>query len=87
MYLAATRWCRNHHFFITTNTLQKDKRFRMERSELERLIFKAFETHQFYFLKTLVNRTDQPQVWVKEVVKDVCAVHAAVLCDMLHCSS
>lgn len=52
--------------------LQKDKRVRVEREELDGLIFKAFQSHQYYLLKDLIRRTDQPQAFVKEALKDVC---------------
>lgn len=53
-------------------TAQKDKRVRVKRDELDQLIFKAFETHQYYTLKNLADRTDQPVAYVKEALKEVC---------------
>jgi transcription initiation factor TFIIF subunit beta len=56
-------------------TLQKDKRFRANEDELQAMIFKAFETHQYYTLKNLADRCNQPVAYVKDALKDVCLPH------------
>jgi transcription initiation factor TFIIF subunit beta len=59
--------------------VQKDKRVRVGKDELDQLIFKAFETHQYYTLKNIADRTDQPVAFVKEALKEVCTKSIQVL--------
>lgn len=58
---------------------------RVEREELDGLIFKAFQSHQYYLLKDLIRRTDQPQAFVKEALKDVCVCvyHGGMVVSLL----
>jgi transcription initiation factor TFIIF subunit beta len=39
------------------------------------LIFAAFEEKPHYNLKALINRTQQPQTWLKEVLGETCILH------------
>ncbi|KNC81849.1 hypothetical protein SARC_05854 [Sphaeroforma arctica JP610] len=70
-----------HVFSVTKNPQQSvvrdpsDKRVRIEESDLEELLFKAFEEHQYYALKDLVNITNQPQEFVKTTLRKLCVYH------------
>eukprot|EP01018_Ginkgo_biloba_P031688 Gb_14522 [translate_table: standard] len=50
---------------------QEMKRTRMDRAELEDILFKLFERQSNWTLKQLVQETDQPQQFVKEVLTDL----------------
>jgi transcription initiation factor TFIIF subunit beta len=45
------------------------------REDLLDMIFSAFEDTPQYNLKSLTQRTNQPQAWLKEVLADVCTLH------------
>lgn len=36
------------------------------------MLFNAFEKHQFYNIKDLVNLTNQPISYLKEILKEIC---------------
>ncbi|EFJ21220.1 transcription factor, partial [Selaginella moellendorffii] len=48
------------------------KRTRRERGELEDHVFKLFEQQANWALKQLVQRTDQPVAFLKEILNDLC---------------
>ncbi|KAJ7295795.1 hypothetical protein O6H91_Y064900 [Diphasiastrum complanatum] len=48
------------------------KRIRRERNELEDIVFKLFERQPNWALKQLVQETDQPVAFLKEVLNDLC---------------
>ncbi|CAL9776541.1 unnamed protein product [Musa acuminata subsp. burmannicoides] len=48
------------------------KRTRRDRRELENIIFKLFERQQNWALKQLVQETDQPEQFLKEILNDLC---------------
>ncbi|KAG0457328.1 hypothetical protein HPP92_022179 [Vanilla planifolia] len=48
------------------------KRTRRDRTELESIIFKLFERQPNWSLKQLVNETDQPEQFLKEILSDLC---------------
>lgn len=48
------------------------KRTRRDRGELENIIFKLFERQPNWALKQLVQETDQPEQFVKEILNDLC---------------
>ncbi|BBM98477.1 transcription initiation factor TFIIF subunit beta [Marchantia polymorpha subsp. ruderalis] len=48
------------------------KRIRRERNELEDIVFKLFERQPNWTLKQLVQETDQPVAFLKEVLNDLC---------------
>jgi len=48
------------------------KRVRASREEVLEMLFSAFEKHQYYSLKDLIQLTEQPQVHLKNVLRDVC---------------
>ncbi|KAL6610482.1 hypothetical protein ACP70R_040451 [Stipagrostis hirtigluma subsp. patula] len=48
------------------------KRTRRDRRELENIIFKLFERQPNWSLKALVQETDQPEQFLKEILNDLC---------------
>jgi transcription initiation factor TFIIF subunit beta len=52
-----------------------DKRERLPKDELLNAIFVLFQTNQFFTLKELIDKTQQPQIWLKEVLNEVCDFH------------
>eukprot|EP00252_Welwitschia_mirabilis_P020601 TRINITY_DN5080_c0_g3_i2.p1 TRINITY_DN5080_c0_g3~~TRINITY_DN5080_c0_g3_i2.p1 ORF type:complete len:294 (+),score=66.41 TRINITY_DN5080_c0_g3_i2:401-1282(+) len=50
---------------------QEMKRTRMDRNELENILFKLFERQPNWTLKQLVTETDQPQQFIKEILSDL----------------
>ncbi|WOL16765.1 general transcription factor IIF subunit 2-like [Canna indica] len=48
------------------------KRTRRDRGELENIIFKLFERQPNWALKQLVQETDQPEQFLKEILNDLC---------------
>ncbi|KAH7429058.1 hypothetical protein KP509_09G028800 [Ceratopteris richardii] len=48
------------------------KRIRIERQELELLVFKLFEQQSHWTLKQLVGETQQPEAFLKEVMSELC---------------
>ncbi|KAK3094580.1 hypothetical protein FSP39_003634 [Pinctada imbricata] len=48
------------------------KRQRAEKEQVMDLLFKAFEKHQYYNVKDLVNITKQPITYLKEILKEIC---------------
>ncbi|KAG0589206.1 hypothetical protein M758_1G002500 [Ceratodon purpureus] len=57
-----------------TNTVKQPegKRIRRDRGELEAIVFKLFERRPNWALKQLVEETDQPVAFLKEVLNDLC---------------
>eukprot|EP01134_Creolimax_fragrantissima_P004466 CFRG4466T1 len=54
---------------------QSDKRVRVSEKELENMLFNAFTQHQYYGLKDLVTLTNQPQDWVRTILRNLCVYH------------
>ncbi|KND05055.1 transcription factor IIF subunit TFG2 [Spizellomyces punctatus DAOM BR117] len=54
---------------------QQDKKERVERTELVNMIFEAFQKYPHWTFKGLVERTQQPQAWLKEVLNDLALLH------------
>ena len=48
------------------------KRARADKDYVLELLFKAFERHQYYFLKDLIKITQQPVEHLKQILKDIC---------------
>ncbi|KAJ1263590.1 hypothetical protein BS78_09G197400 [Paspalum vaginatum] len=48
------------------------KRTRRDRTEMENIIFKLFERQSNWALKALVQETDQPEQFLKEILNDLC---------------
>jgi len=56
----------------STVKVPEGKRIRRERGELEEIVFKLFERRPNWALKQLVEETDQPVAFLKEVLNDLC---------------
>lgn len=52
-----------------------DKRERLPRGDLLNAIFALYQVNQYYTLKELTEKTQQPQIWLKEVLNEVCDFH------------
>lgn len=50
----------------------ENKRVRMERADLEPLLFRLFEEQPSWSLKQLVETTNQPNQYIKEVLNELC---------------
>ncbi|KAK9741550.1 hypothetical protein RND81_03G112800 [Saponaria officinalis] len=48
------------------------KRTRRDRGEMEEITFKLFEQQPNWTLKELINKTDQPEQFMKDILKDLC---------------
>ncbi|KAJ3008040.1 hypothetical protein HKX48_008805 [Thoreauomyces humboldtii] len=62
---------KDERFGASKKIVQQDKRERMEKQELINLIFTCFEKYAHWGFKGLLERTDQPQSWLKEVLNEV----------------
>jgi len=51
---------------------EEDKRVRGAKGEVLDLIFSAFAKNPYWDLKSLINHTDQPQAYLKELLQEVC---------------
>mmetsp|Transcript_7824 Transcript_7824/g.20201 ORF Transcript_7824/g.20201 Transcript_7824/m.20201 type:complete len:259 (-) Transcript_7824:234-1010(-) len=51
------------------------KRVRMDKDSLEKLLFRCFERKPFWGFSELVEETDQPSVWLKEVLLEVAVLN------------
>lgn len=49
-----------------------DKRERLPREDLVNAIFGIYQTATHFTLKQLTEKTQQPQVWLKEVLGELC---------------
>ncbi|OAY74703.1 Transcription initiation factor IIF subunit beta [Ananas comosus] len=57
---------------LTPTKASDVKRTRRDRRELENIIFKLFERQPNWALKQLVQETDQPEQFLKEILNDLC---------------
>ncbi|OVA18119.1 Transcription initiation factor IIF [Macleaya cordata] len=48
------------------------RKIRMERGELEVILFKLFETQPNWSIRQLILETHQPEQFVRDIVKDIC---------------
>jgi transcription initiation factor TFIIF subunit beta len=48
------------------------KKIRLEKEQVQELLFAAFEKHQYYNVKDLVRITNQPITFLKEILKEIC---------------
>ncbi|KAL0205142.1 hypothetical protein P9112_000449 [Eukaryota sp. TZLM1-RC] len=49
-----------------------EKRIRAERDVVKNLLFQLFNRKDFWSLSELVDETDQPQAWLRDVLDDIC---------------
>ncbi|KAI9103282.1 transcription initiation factor IIF, beta subunit-domain-containing protein [Phlyctochytrium arcticum] len=61
--------------FLAKKRPQQEKKERVERTELVNMIFDAFQKYPHWTFKGLVERTQQPQAWLKEVLNDLAILH------------
>ncbi|KAI8907096.1 transcription initiation factor IIF, beta subunit-domain-containing protein [Powellomyces hirtus] len=66
----------SYTFITPVNNVAKDRSFglpkeRLEKQDLINLIFSAFEKYAHWNFKGLMERTQQPQAWLKEVLNEV----------------
>eukprot|EP00771_Trimastix_marina_P002611 gnl/Trimastix_PCT/3751.p1 GENE.gnl/Trimastix_PCT/3751~~gnl/Trimastix_PCT/3751.p1 ORF type:complete len:293 (+),score=93.17 gnl/Trimastix_PCT/3751:22-900(+) len=55
--------------------VQKLKRDRLPKEDVQDLIFHAFEQQSHWSLKGLLQKTDQPQAYLKEILSELCVYH------------
>ncbi|KAK7380747.1 hypothetical protein VNO78_33264 [Psophocarpus tetragonolobus] len=48
------------------------KRTRRDRGEMEEIVFKLFERQSHWSLRNLIQETDQPEQFLKDILKDLC---------------
>ncbi|KAL9323852.1 hypothetical protein ACSQ67_008709 [Phaseolus vulgaris] len=48
------------------------KRTRRDRGEMEEIVFKLFERQPNWSLRNLIQETDQPEQFLKDILKDLC---------------
>lgn len=58
-------------FFDKKKKSDEGKKARLERDQVMDMLFKAFEKHQYYSFKDLVQITQQPSPYLKEILKDI----------------
>lgn len=63
----------NHQYNIEYEKKKKDdgKRARADKQQVLDMLFSAFEKHQYYNLKDLVDITKQPVMYLKEILRDI----------------
>ncbi|XP_014224333.1 general transcription factor IIF subunit 2-like [Trichogramma pretiosum] len=64
----------NHKHNIEYDKRKKSegKKMRGDKDTVLSVIFKAFESHQYYNIKDLVKKTNQPVGYLKEILNEVC---------------
>ncbi|CAH8385459.1 unnamed protein product [Eruca vesicaria subsp. sativa] len=72
--------CRGEHMTpkpaLVTKKLKREKRTRSDRSEVEAKMFKLFEREPKWTLRQLVKITNQPESFLKEILKELCVYNA-----------
>ncbi|XP_053311461.1 general transcription factor IIF subunit 2 isoform X2 [Spea bombifrons] len=63
----------NHQYNIEYEKKKKDdgKRARADKQQVLDMLFSAFEKHQYYNIKDLVDITKQPVTYLKEILRDI----------------
>ncbi|NP_001082266.1 general transcription factor IIF subunit 2 [Xenopus laevis] len=63
----------NHQYNIEYEKKKKDdgKRARVDKHQVLDMLFSAFEKHQYYNIKDLVDITKQPVTYLKEILRDI----------------
>ncbi|KAJ4916211.1 hypothetical protein Rs2_01761 [Raphanus sativus] len=71
--------CRGEHLtptpaLVVTEKLNKrrEKRTRSDRSEVEAKVFQLFEREPRWTLRQLAQKTNQPEIFLKEILKELC---------------
>lgn len=55
-----------------TNRTSEMKRTRRDRREMEEVMFNLFERQSNWTLRLLIQETDQPEQFLKDLLKDLC---------------
>ncbi|XP_058632641.1 general transcription factor IIF subunit 2 isoform X2 [Onychostoma macrolepis] len=63
----------NHSYNLDYEKRKKEegKRARADKQQVLDMLFSAFEKHQFYNIKDLVDITKQPVIYLKEILRDI----------------
>ncbi|KAF3832810.1 hypothetical protein F7725_026475 [Dissostichus mawsoni] len=63
----------NHTYNLEYDRKKKEegKRARLDKQQVLDMLFSAFEKHQFYNIKDLVDITKQPVTYLKEILRDI----------------
>uniref|UniRef100_A0A8C2WSF6 General transcription factor IIF subunit 2 n=1 Tax=Cyclopterus lumpus TaxID=8103 RepID=A0A8C2WSF6_CYCLU len=63
----------NHTYNLEYERKKKEdgKRARADKQQVLDMLFSAFEKHQFYNIKDLVDITKQPVIYLKEILRDI----------------
>uniref|UniRef100_A0A6B2FC35 General transcription factor IIF subunit 2 n=2 Tax=Bothriechis TaxID=44726 RepID=A0A6B2FC35_BOTNI len=63
----------NHQYNIEYDKKKKEdgKRARAEKQQVLDMLFSAFEKHQYYNIKDLVDITKQPVIYLKEILREI----------------
>ncbi|KAF4075305.1 hypothetical protein AMELA_G00233080 [Ameiurus melas] len=63
----------NHAYNLDYEKKKKEegKRARADRQQVLDMLFSAFEKHQYYNIKDLVDITKQPVIYLKEILRDI----------------
>ncbi|XP_072514104.1 general transcription factor IIF subunit 2 isoform X1 [Salminus brasiliensis] len=63
----------NHAYNLDYDKKKKEegKRARADRQQVLDMLFSAFEKHQYYNIKDLVDITKQPVIYLKEILRDI----------------
>ncbi|KAL7406128.1 hypothetical protein ABVT39_013533 [Epinephelus coioides] len=63
----------NHTYNLEYERKKKEegKRARADRQQVLDMLFSAFEKHQYYNIKDLVDITKQPVIYLKEILRDI----------------
>ncbi|XP_037665768.1 general transcription factor IIF subunit 2-like [Choloepus didactylus] len=63
----------NHHYNIEYEKKKKEdgKRVRIDKDQVLTVLFSAFEKHQYYNVKDLVDITGQPVEYLKEILNEI----------------
>ncbi|XP_031414470.1 general transcription factor IIF subunit 2 isoform X3 [Clupea harengus] len=63
----------NHAYNLEYDKKKKEegKRARADKQQVLDMLFSAFEKHQFYNIKDLVDITKQPVIYLKEILRDI----------------
>ena len=54
------------------NKKDEVKKARLDKEQVNELLFAAFEKHQYYNIKDLVRMTQQPINYLKDILKEIC---------------
>lgn len=63
---------RHSHHEASERNKKEGKHVRDSKEHVVNMLFAAFEKHQYYSLKDLVNLTKQPVTYLKEQLKEIC---------------